>query len=77
MVVKFSENQRLTAVTLYQEGKPISEVEKLTGISASYIKNLLKKYGVQTRPSGVQKDNSSRFGMLQNMQCNEIDNVLQ
>jgi hypothetical protein len=35
-------------------------VEKLTGISSEYVKDLLKKYGVKARPSGFQKGNLSR-----------------
>lgn len=62
MVIKFSEEQRLNAIKFYQEGKSVSEVENLTGISANYVKNLLKKYGVQARPAGFQQGNSSRKG---------------
>lgn len=61
MVVKFSEEQRLNAVKLYQEGNSISEIESITGISTSYVKNLLKKHNVQTRPSGFQPGNSLRY----------------
>ena len=32
MVIKFSEEQRLNAVKLYQKGNSVSEVEQLTGI---------------------------------------------
>jgi transposase-like protein len=60
MVIKFSEEQRLNAVKLYQEGNSVSEVEQLTGISSNYTKDLLKKYGVQARPSGFQKRNLIR-----------------
>lgn len=67
-MVKFLEEQRLNAVKLYQEGKSISEVEDLTGISSSYIKNLLKKYNIQTRPSGFQKGNPSRKGKLHSIE---------
>ena len=62
MAIKFTEDQRLNAVKLYQEGKTASEVESLTGISANYVKNLLKKYGIQARPSGFQRGNPSRNG---------------
>jgi transposase-like protein len=60
MAIKFTEEQRLNAVRLYQEGKSVSEVGQLTGISSNYVKDLLKKYGVQARPSGFQKGNLSR-----------------
>lgn len=62
MAIKFTEDQRLNAVKLYQEGKTVSEVESLTGISANYVKNLLKKYNVQARPSGFQNGNPGRMG---------------
>jgi hypothetical protein len=63
MVTKFSEEQRLAAVKFYQEGNTVVEVENLTGISANYIKNLLKKYNILARPSGFQQGNSSRKGL--------------
>lgn len=62
MVIKFSEEQRLNAVKLYQKENSVSEVEQLTGISSNYVKDLLKKYGIQARPSGFQKGNPSRKG---------------
>jgi hypothetical protein len=62
MVIKFSEEQRLNAVKLYQDGNSVSKVEQLTGISSNYVKNLLKKYGVLARPSGFQNGNSGRSG---------------
>lgn len=62
MTIKFSEDQKLYAIKLYQEGKSITEVEQFTSISASYIKNLLKKYNISARPSGFQIGNLSRTG---------------
>lgn len=62
MKIKFSEEQKLKAVKLYQDGLTIIEVSEATGISVSYIKNLLKKHNIQTRPSGFQKGNLSRTG---------------
>lgn len=71
MVIKFSEEQRLNAVKLYREGKSVSEVEQLTGISANYVKNLLKKYGIQTRPAGFQKGNTRRKDKLHSQTTKE------
>jgi transposase len=63
MVTKFSEEQKLYAVKLYQEGNTVIEVESLTGISSAYVKDLLKKYNVPARPSGFQLGNSARSGI--------------
>lgn len=60
MTVKFSEEQRVNAVKLYQDGYSVIEVEGLTGISSEYVKNLLKKYNVNPRPAGFQIGNVSR-----------------
>jgi transposase len=64
MIEKFSEDQKKDAVKLYQEGKTIAEIKIITGISVSYIKNLLKKYNVHTRPVGFQPYNYIRKGKL-------------
>lgn len=63
MEIKFSEEQKMNAVKLYQDGKTISEVESLTEISSSYIKNLLKKHNVAARGAGFQKRNTLRQGL--------------
>lgn len=63
MVTKFSEEQRLAAVKLYQEGNTVIEVEGLTGISSNYVKDLLRKYNIPARPSGFQQGNLARSGM--------------
>lgn len=59
---KYSEEQRLNAVSLYKDGYTVKQVEELTGISSNYVKDLLKKYGVAARPSGFQQGNLSRAG---------------
>lgn len=59
---KFTEEERLNAVKLYEDGYTVKEVENLTGISSEYVKNLLKKHGVIARPAGFQNGNSGRAG---------------
>lgn len=60
--IKFTEQQKADAVKLYKDGNTINKVSELTGISSSYIKDLLKKYNIETRFSGFQIGNKERLG---------------
>lgn len=51
---KFTDQQVQDTIELYISGKSIRECSKLSGISESYIKNLLHKNKVDLRPSGFQ-----------------------
>lgn len=71
MKIKFSKEQKLKALKLYEAGNSIKEVSFLTGISTSYIKNLLKKFNILTRPSGFQIGNFGRTNKPHSIETKE------
>lgn len=61
MVKKFNEIIKIQAIQLYIGGFTIAKINEVTGISQSYIKNLLKNKNIPTRPVGFQTGNLSRL----------------
>lgn len=59
---KYTEEFIDRVVELYEGGRTCATVSKMTGMSAPYVKTVLKKRGVILRPSGFQEGNQSRTG---------------
>lgn len=51
-----------TAIKMYSSGKTVAQTAFATGISSSYIKNLLEERQVPRRPSGFQQGNKIGLG---------------
>jgi transposase len=58
-----TDEDRALAIRLYSEGRNRTEISNITGISASYIKDLVKSKG-QSRPSGFRAGNRIGEGRI-------------
>ena len=61
---RYTDEQRIHAVQLYAKGMTFAKISVATGISEPYLKTLVKKAHITTRPSGVQEGNVSRTGKV-------------
>lgn len=62
MKKKYNQEDYDNVANLYVEGRTAAQIGALTGISIPYVKTIVKKSGIEMRPSGFRLGNSHNVG---------------
>jgi len=72
----YDEDFKKTLVTLYENGKKLSELSREYGINESTIRPWIKKYGTITTSTGETTNNDEIIKLKKRLQEVEIENEI-
>ena len=72
----YDEDFKKTLVTLYENGKKLSELSREYGINESTIRPWIKKYGTITTSTGETTNNDEIINLKKKLQEVEIENEI-